>query len=84
MKKLKKLGKNCLECGSTEYGFLTGMREDCKADRSIRDALDCRDDILALAIGGAGVDYDDAAWPDDECDVCGAAAIFRGDLASAS
>ena len=37
------------------------MREDCKADRSIRDALDRRDNILAFAIRRAGVNYDDAA-----------------------
>ncbi len=73
-----------LECGGTEDGFLTGMREDCETDGPIRDALDRCDNFLAFAVGNSGIHDDDAARSDNEGDVGGASAIFRGDLAAAS
>ena len=45
---------------------------------------DRRDYLLTFTVGNSGIDDDDAAWPDDEGDVCGASAIFRSNLAAAS
>ena len=73
--------KAVVEIEASTDGFLARMREDCKEDGPIRYAFDCRDNVLAVAIGSAGIHYSNAARSDDEGGVRGSPAILRRDLA---
>ena len=71
-----------LECRGAEDRFLAGMGEDGKKNGKARDTLHRLDNVLALAIGSAGVDDDNAARSDDKGDVRDASAILRRNLAA--
>ena len=66
------------ERSSAEDCFLARMRKNREANWLTGDLLHRGNYFFALSVGCPGINDDNPIRPDDECDVCGASAIFLG------